>query len=98
MKRTKPRLSEESARVALERSGGWCECGCGRRATQHHHVFSQRLFPLLVDEPDNIVTVASSCHTAHTNAWRRFPRSICRRAERLATTPKMQNFLERTYR
>jgi hypothetical protein len=96
-KRNKPRLSEESARLALERSGGLCACGCGWTATEWHHVFGQRLYPKLVDEPDNIVAVAARCHSAHTNWVRRFPRATCRHAERLAVTPKMQNYLDRNY-
>lgn len=94
----KPRLSEESAAIALSRSDGFCACGCGRRATEWHHVFTQQRYPELVDNPDNIVMVASPCHAAHTIAAKRFPRRVCKHAEtHLMMTPQMEAYLDRYY-
>jgi hypothetical protein len=94
----KPRLSEESASIALARSDGLCVCGCGRRATEWHHIWQQQRFPELVDNPDAVVAVASPCHSAHTSAAKRFPRSICRHAEvTLTMTPQMAAYLDRYY-
>jgi hypothetical protein len=99
-RRKKPRLSLATAEVVVARCDGWCECGCGcgLRATQHHHVFSQSLFPELADEADNVIALAARCHDLHTLAVRRLPRSVCARAERLAITPRMENYLDRNYR
>jgi len=93
----KPRLSEGTARVVFLLSDGFCACGCGRPATEYHHIFSQSKHRNLVDVSDNIVPVAARCHSRHTNAVERFPRSICVRAEGLATTPAMENYLDRVY-
>jgi hypothetical protein len=93
----KPRLHLETATAAFDRNvGGRCECGCGRRAEQWHHVFRQQNWPELVDEVDNIVAVATYCHRRHTQAVERLPRSICHRAERLADE-RMLGHLDRTY-
>lgn len=96
-KEAKPKLSKESAEVAFNRSGGRCACGCSRPATEWHHVFDQARFPELVDEPDNVVAVATACHKAHTDAFRRLPRYAVRRAERLATTEMRKAYLETHY-
>lgn len=97
---SKQRLSVESAEAALRAwraLAGACVCGCGRRATEWHHIFGQQQFPELADEPDNVVPVAATCHTAHTSARRRFSRRVCIRAERLATTAKRRAYLDRYY-
>lgn len=94
----KPRLSEAVASIAYERSNGLCACGCGRRATEWHHIFGQRKYPELVDVADNIVALAEHCHREHTVAFNRLPRSICATAERLAVTPSMENYLDRYYK
>lgn len=96
-RRSKPRLSEASASIAYERSDGYCACGCGRKASEWHHVFDQNHYPELVDEPDNILAVAEYCHRRHTDAVERFDRSICKRAERFAVTPSMENYLDNHY-
>jgi hypothetical protein len=93
----KPRLSEESARIALERSDGFCADGCGRQATAWHHIFDQKRWPALVSEPDNLMPVAAPCHSAHTNAHLRLPRFACASAERLAVTPQMERYLDSHY-
>ena len=93
----KPRLSHETAYKALKRVDAKCECGCHQIAYQWHHVFPQNKWPELVDNIDNIVAVNIDCHARHTNAYKRFPRSICKRAEHLATTDKMRAYLDNTY-
>lgn len=94
----KPRLSYASAAVAHSREPAHtCCCGCGRRATEWHHVFEQQHYPELADEPDNVVKVNPLCHARHTNRFRRLPRRAIRRAERLATTEKMKSYLDHKY-
>jgi hypothetical protein len=101
--KAKPRLSQESAMIALERFHPLglpfmpCICGCGARSQEWHHVFDQNRYPELADDPDNIVPVAARCHADHTSAKRRLPRFACRYAERLAVTPQMENHLARHY-
>lgn len=99
----KPRLSFESASAAMYHvtrgSKGLilCACGCNRQATTWHHIFDQQHYEELADDPDNVVAVASYCHDRHTSAMARFPRSIAKRAEHLATTERMKAYLDRTY-
>lgn len=50
-----------------------------------------------MDEPDNVIAVYRPCHSAHENASKRFARSLCATAERLAVTPAMENELDRIY-
>ena len=96
-RRTRPRLTHDTASAAWERFGGHCACGCGRRADEWHHIFDQQRFPELVDEIDNIVAVARRCHEQHTQRTKLFARRVCRFAERLAVTPRMQDYLDRNY-
>lgn len=93
------KLSEESAKVAYGRLHGErrCGAGCGELATQWHHIFSQSKFPDLADHPDNLIAVCSDCHERHTNASKRLPRAAVAPAEHLASTPAMENYLERVY-
>jgi hypothetical protein len=95
----KPRLTQATASSALARWGHdpLCVCGCGGAARFWHHVFDQQHYPGLVDEIDNVVPVAGRCHELHTKAIVRYPRSVARYAERLATTPQMSRYLERNY-
>jgi hypothetical protein len=101
-RRDRPRLSIETARAAWElwsEDGKlFCACGCGERAISWHHVFDQSDYPELIDVLENVVPVASRCHSRHTNAVERFPRSVCRQAETLPLTPVMTAYLERFYR
>lgn len=96
-RKPKARLSEASASIAFERYDGLCACGCGDDATEWHHIFDQQHYPELADEPDNVVPVAPRCHRRHTDWLQLFPRAICVRAERFATTPSMENYLDRHY-
>lgn len=96
------RLSEQVARDVLDRLeadgwGGLCECGCGERASEWHHIFTQKRWPELIDVAANIVAVAKRCHERHTKAAQRFPRSLCRRAEGLVSSPAMESYLDRFY-
>src|ERR1039458_7940195 len=81
-RKAKPVMALPTRVVAFDRSGGWCVCGCGRRAQQGHHVFDKNRYPELVDEPDNIVAVARACHERHTSAMERLPRFAIASAER----------------
>jgi hypothetical protein len=90
-------MSFATRMVAFARTAGYCACGCRKLATDPHHIFPRQRHPELVDEPDNVIAVYRPCHTAHENAYRRFPRSICETAERLATTEPMKAYLDRTY-
>ena len=99
----KPRLSIESAQIALQRNelefGGdicICECGCGEMARQFHHLASQQKFPEWADHPDNVVVVATRCHERHTNAFERYPRRLCHRMEAHADA-KMDAYFSRIY-
>ena len=91
------RLTPETREQVYLRAEGICECGCGQPAEQFHHALYTRTHPELINEPDNIVAVAWICHASHHNASKRFPRSICHRAERFANTPKIRAELERLY-
>lgn len=102
-------LSEETCLAVLAahplRSNGGlllCACGCGWRVEPRnpacwHHVFAKHLFPELFDEPDNLVLLAVDCHSSHETAARRVPRRMIVRAERLATNPQRESYLDRTY-
>jgi hypothetical protein len=100
----KPRLSVESAEIALERnllSGDVCECGCGELATQWHHLIPQAKCialgcPEFIDHPDAIVAVATKCHERHTNAFERYPRRLCHRMEQHCDD-RMLAYILRTY-
>lgn len=103
MKRRRDRLSLETVEAAWalrSENGKWplCACGCGNRARSWHHIFDQSDYPEFIDVLENIVPVAERCHTRHTNAVERFPRSVCSRAETLAVTPAMAAYLDRFYR
>lgn len=107
--REKRILSEETRLAVLAahplRGRGFglrCACGCGRRADPRnpacwHHVLAKHLFPELFDEPDNLVLLAVDCHSSHETAARRVPRRVIVRAERLATNPQRESYLDRTY-
>jgi hypothetical protein len=96
MKRKRPKLSVKTAQAAYKRYGGNC-AGCGKRATEWHHVLSQQKFPEFIDEIDNVLPLCRSCHWAHTSAIRRLPRRSIGSAEGLPLTPAMHNYLDRTY-
>jgi hypothetical protein len=108
LKRSRPRPKPASevmnAAVCAEvsrRQHGVCICGCGGRIAPfpigHHHILSKARWPHLTNEPDDIVGVTADCHANHENASKRLPRAACALAERLATTPPMQSYLDRTY-
>lgn len=103
MKRTspkrKPKVSQEVLIMVHLRTGGYCACGCGKPAisTAPHHVFPKQRWPELINEPDNLIGVAADCHANHEVASKRLPRYAIRRAERLACTPAMKAYLDRTY-
>jgi hypothetical protein len=62
-----------------------------------HHIFDEQHYSELVDEADNIIWLCRRCHANHTTAHKRLKRAVVCRAERLARTPKMEAYLERTY-
>jgi hypothetical protein len=85
---------------ALRRSGGLCICGCGRRATQVHHVLDETKFPELALVEDNMVAVFHDCNQRHHfqpgGRLRREVLPAC--AVRLAESqPRYEAHLERTY-
>lgn len=90
-------MSFDTRMIAFARTEGYCACGCGKVATDPHHIFPKQRWPELVDEPDNVVAVYRPCHAAHENAHHRFSRSVCATAERLAVTEPMKAYLNRTY-
>ena len=93
-----PKLSEESAQIAYWRSGGYCAAPkCGKQAVDNHHIFYTQAFPELADEPDNVIALCRRCHADHHAASHRLPRSVCKVAERLASTPRMEDWLDRRY-
>jgi hypothetical protein len=95
--KAKPQVSAATRQIAQHRTGGCCACGCGRIGTEVHHIFPRQKYAYLIDDPDNVVWVARSCHANHEAASHRFPRKICRHAERLALTTAMRDYLENVY-
>lgn len=100
-RRPKPRLGLSTCQQVWERQGAFCVCGCGRPISPYplgyHHVFPKQRWPELVNEADNIVGVFGDCHAAHETGHRRLPRRACGRAERLASSPAMEDYLTLTY-
>lgn len=100
-RRPKEWLQISTCREVLERQEGFCICGCGRQVAPYplgyHHVFPKARWPELVNEADNIVGVAGDCHANHEAGSTRLPRRACDRAERLACSPPMEDYLTRTY-
>ena len=97
-------ISPATRRIVLARVDSTrCACGCGRPTqptypAAWHHIFPKQRHPELIDEPDNLILVAiTPCHANHESAYRRLPRKVAWRAERLAVTPAMEDYLTRTY-
>jgi hypothetical protein len=100
-------MSPETRAAALARDGHVCRCGCGRRATQVHHIFKRERWPLLADEIENLIAVAPLCHMRHEVAFQRLASGVIQvQAERVLAKvrrdgdgylPSMRSYLMRSY-
>ena len=94
----RPAISDDVRERAAQRSHGRC-VGCGRPATELHHVFAVRLFPELVDVEANLVAVDRQCHARHESAFYRLALSVlpaCAVALAIGD-PTREAYLARTY-
>lgn len=87
-----------------------CACGCGRRASQHHHVVYEqelrRLDPArergLVKDKRNLVPVSHLCHYSHHNRIAVYPLSmlpdpVFEFAREVLGGPAAYEYLQRRY-
>ena len=93
------KIPAEVRRAVMRRTKGMCVTGCGRKAVHLHHVFPKddAHWPELAQEADNLIPVCFVCHGRHELAFKRLTRRHVRHAARLATTPRMEDYLVRTY-